>query len=124
MARPTSVTFSFGCFEYDPVSKNHFESLYLDGAHLDEIYPVSIPTHFLALNITISGYRDHLGFGYTACRRSVPALQRMLDYTDQSIRELEASLGLETKHSVSKSSKTTKGPAAKVAARTRRNAKA
>lgn len=100
------------------------ESLYLDGAHLDEIYPVSIPTHFLALNITISGYRDHLGFGYTACRRSVPALQRMLDYTDQSIRELEAALGLETKHSVSKSSKTTKGPSAKVSARARRNVKA
>ena len=70
------------------------ESLYLNGAHLDEVYPVSIPTHYLALNITISGYRDTLGFGYIACRRSVPALQRMLDYTDNAIRELESALGL------------------------------
>ena len=71
------------------------ESLYMNGAALDEIYPVSIPTHYLALNITISGYRDNLGFGFIACRRSVPALQRMLDYTEQSIEELEEALGLD-----------------------------
>ena len=55
---------------------------------------MSIVTHYLALNITISGYGDNLGFGYIACRRSVPALQRMLDYTDESIEELEAALKL------------------------------
>jgi diacylglycerol O-acyltransferase len=71
------------------------ETLYLNGATLDEVYPVSIPTHYLALNITISGYRDSLGFGFIACRRSVPALQRMLDYTAQSIAELEEALGLD-----------------------------
>jgi diacylglycerol O-acyltransferase len=71
------------------------ETLYLNGARLDEVYPVSIPTHYLALNITISGYADNLGFGYIACRRSVPALQRMLDYTHNAIEELEAALGLE-----------------------------
>jgi diacylglycerol O-acyltransferase len=68
------------------------ETLYMNGARLDEVYPVSIPTHYLALNITISGYKDNLGFGYTACRRSVPALQRMLDYTDAAIHELETAL--------------------------------
>ena len=68
------------------------ETLFLNGARLDEVYPVSIVTHYLALNITISGYGDRLGFGYTACRRSVPALQRMLDYTDESLAELEAAL--------------------------------
>jgi diacylglycerol O-acyltransferase len=70
------------------------ETLYLNGARLDEVYPVSIPTHYLALNITISGYGDNLGFGYIACRRSVPALQRMLDYTNNAITELEAALGI------------------------------
>jgi diacylglycerol O-acyltransferase len=68
------------------------DTLYLNGARLDEVYPVSIVTHYLALNITISGYGDTLGFGYIACRRSVPALQRMLDYTDASIQELEEAL--------------------------------
>jgi len=68
------------------------ETLYLNGARLDEVYPVSIPTQYLALNITISGYGDNLGFGYIACRRSVPALQRMLNYTDEAILELEQAL--------------------------------
>jgi diacylglycerol O-acyltransferase len=72
------------------------ESLYLNGAKLDEGYPVSIPTHYLALNITISGYGDRLGFGYIACRRSVPALQRMLDYTHNAIMELETALAIGT----------------------------
>ena len=70
------------------------ETLFLNGARLDESYPVSIPTHYLALNITISGYADHLGFGYIACRRSVPALQRMLDYTNNAINALESALGI------------------------------
>jgi len=78
------------------------ETLYLNTARLDEVYPVSIPTHYLALNITISGYGDNLGFGYTACRRSVPALQRMLDYTDEAITELESALAPAAARTVSK----------------------
>jgi len=73
------------------------EPLYLNGAKLDEAYPVSIPTHYLALNITISGYGDHLGFGYIACRRSVPVLQRMLDYTHHAIVDLETALDINKK---------------------------
>jgi diacylglycerol O-acyltransferase / wax synthase len=70
---------------------------YLDGMRLDESYPVSIPIDYLALNITITGYGGQLGFGYVACRSSVPALQRMLDCTDEALAELEASLGIEVK---------------------------
>jgi diacylglycerol O-acyltransferase len=69
------------------------QTLYLNGMKLDESYPVSIPVEYLALNITIAGYANQLGFGYVACRRSVPALQRMLDYTDDALVELEAALG-------------------------------
>ncbi|MBF7731526.1 WS/DGAT/MGAT family O-acyltransferase [Pseudomonas sp. N040] len=64
-------------------------TLYLDGARLDEVYPVSIPADYLGLNITITGYGDTLGFGYIACRRVMPALQHLLDYTDESLIELE-----------------------------------
>ena len=78
------------------------QTLYLNGARLDEVYPVSIATHYLALNITISGYGDMLGFGYTACRRSVPALQRMLDYTDTSIAELERAVASPPANATSK----------------------
>jgi diacylglycerol O-acyltransferase len=86
------------------------DTLYLNGARLDEVYPVSIATHYLALNITIQGYGDSLGFGYTACRRSVPALQRMLDYTDNGIVELETALGLGGPKTDAKSALTPKKP--------------
>jgi len=64
--------------------------LYMNGFHLDETYPISIPIDYAALNITLNGLCDQLGFGYTACRKSVPGLQRMLDYTEESLEELEA----------------------------------
>ena len=43
-----------------------------------------------ALNITITSYCGQMAFGYIACRRSVPALQRMLDHTDEALAELDA----------------------------------
>ena len=88
------------------------ETLFLSGARLDEVYPVSIPTQYLALNITISGYGDNLGFGFTACRRSVPALQRMLDYANESIVELEQALAAGPAKRGPKTRPTTKAPRA------------
>lgn len=63
--------------------------LYLQGQHLDEMYPLSIPLAGQALNITLTSYCDQLGVGFTACRRAVPGMQRLLDYTEQSLAELE-----------------------------------
>lgn len=97
------------------------DTLYLNGARLDEVYPVSIPTHYLALNITISGYADHLGFGFIACRRSVPALQRLLDYTDASIADLETAL---LKRPPAKRPGATRQPAAKATKKTAKATKA
>ncbi len=39
------------------------ETLYASGAELLHIFPVSISTHGLALNITVQSYRDQLDFG-------------------------------------------------------------
>jgi len=70
------------------------ETLYWNGARLDEVYPVSIPIDGQALNITLTSYAGQMSFGYTACRRSVPSMQRLLDYTEQALVELEAAAGL------------------------------
>lgn len=63
--------------------------LYWNGARLDEMYPISIPVDGQALNITLTSYCDQIGFGYTACRRSVPGMQRLLDYTERALADLE-----------------------------------
>ena len=70
------------------------DTLYLYGAQLDELYPVSIVTRYLALDITISGYGNTQGFGFVACRRLVPALQGLLDNIHASINEMGATLGI------------------------------
>ena len=55
---------------------------------------MSIPIDGQALNITLTSYAGQMSFGYTACRRSVPSMQRLLDYTEQALVELEAAAGL------------------------------
>lgn len=70
------------------------EPLYLNGAKLQGIYPMSIPYHGQALNITITSYVDNLEFGLTGCRRRVPHLQRLLVHLEESLVELEQAVGL------------------------------
>ena len=65
------------------------ETLYLNGARLEEVYPVSIPTDYVNLNITLTGYGDVLGFGYIACGQALPDAQCLVDYTNQALVELE-----------------------------------
>lgn len=68
--------------------------LYWNGARLDESYPVSIPIDGQALNITLTSYCDTVAFGYTACRKSVPGMQRLLDFTENALAELESACGI------------------------------
>ena len=65
------------------------ERLYWNGAEVEGIYPLSIPTENQALNITCLSYADHLEFGIVGCRRAVPKLQRLLDYLEESLQEYE-----------------------------------
>jgi diacylglycerol O-acyltransferase len=69
-------------------------SLYLNGARLDGLYPLSIPYHGQALNITCTSYDDELGFGLTGCRRTVPHLQYLLGYLDDELTALERAVGI------------------------------
>ncbi|SON60945.1 Putative diacylglycerol O-acyltransferase [Mycobacterium simulans] len=60
--------------------------LYWNGAHLDALYPMSIPVDGQALNITCTSTNDQIAFGLISCRRVVPAMSTL---TDQLARELE-----------------------------------
>jgi hypothetical protein len=63
--------------------------LYWNGARLDGMYPLSIPVAGQALNITVTGYDGRLNFGLTACRRSLPHMQRLLHGLDDGLAGLE-----------------------------------
>ena len=65
------------------------EPLYLNGARMLANYPLSIPLDYNALNITAISYDGNLDIGIVGCRAAVPGLQRLLEYLDESLAELE-----------------------------------
>src|SRR6056297_1494911 len=69
------------------------QPMYWNGAPLDGIYPMNIVVHGQAMSITLVSYAGNLDFGIVACRRSVPRVQRMLGYLEESLTELESVAG-------------------------------
>ncbi len=67
---------------------------YYNGARLEGMYPLSIPIHGMALNITCTSYDGRMGFGLTGCRRTVPHLQRLLAHLDDELAALERACGV------------------------------
>ena len=62
--------------------------LYLAGARVLSCYPVSIPVHGMALNITVQSYNGSLDFGLIACRRTVPDLALLAEQLQLACQEL------------------------------------
>jgi diacylglycerol O-acyltransferase len=69
------------------------QTLYFNGARLEGLYPLSIPTQGQALNITVTSYDGCVQFGLIGCRRSVPRLQRLLGHLEDALAELEEAAG-------------------------------
>jgi diacylglycerol O-acyltransferase len=65
------------------------QPLYFRGARLEASYPMSIPVHGQALNITCTSYAGTVCFGFTGCRDTVPHLQRLAVYCGEALPELE-----------------------------------
>lgn len=66
------------------------QPLYFRGARLEAAYPMSIPVHGQALNITCNSYAGTMCFGFTGCRDTLPHLQRLAVYCGEAIGELES----------------------------------
>lgn len=67
---------------------------YWNGARLTGTYPLSIPIHGMALNITCTSYDGRMSFGLIGCRRTVPHLQRLLTHLDDELAALERAAGV------------------------------
>jgi diacylglycerol O-acyltransferase / wax synthase len=65
------------------------QTLYAAGAELLHIFPVSISTHGLALNITVQSYRDQLDFGFIAGANIIPHVQLLCDMVPSEFAALE-----------------------------------
>src|SRR5271166_212356 len=71
------------------------QTMYCVGAPATHYFPVSIPYHGCALNITVHSYLDQLDFGLIACSETVPDAQRIADFIVEdfaAMREADANL--------------------------------
>jgi diacylglycerol O-acyltransferase / wax synthase len=66
--------------------------LYLEGARLEAVYPLSVLFHGQGLNITCIRNLDRFSFGFTVCPDVVPGSAALPGYVRESLAELEHEL--------------------------------
>lgn len=62
--------------------------LYLAGAKLEHIFPVSIPADGVGINLTVQSYRDNVEFGVIVDREAVPDVEHFADGLGRALDEL------------------------------------
>lgn len=65
---------------------------YWHGLRLDGLHPLSVVLDGQAMNLTFTSREDRLDFGLTACKQTVPGANRVLEYLETALDELEACL--------------------------------
>lgn len=69
------------------------DEMYWNGAHVEEIYPVSAVFDGQTLNVTVCSYADRIGIGYVTDGDVVPDIETLLPRTERCLSELEAAVG-------------------------------
>ena len=67
--------------------------IYIAGAKIEHVYPMSIPVHGQALNITVHGYVDGLDFGLMAAANVIPNVSDLTVMLTDALDELERAYG-------------------------------
>ncbi len=62
--------------------------LFLAGARMTGLYPLSIVVHGVALNITVQSYLGQLCFGLIACRRALPDVAELAQQFERALETL------------------------------------
>ena len=70
------------------------EEMYYNGAHLDEIYPVSSVFDGMGLNVTVCNYAGQVGVGYVTDYDVMPRVAELIPLTEGALAELEAAVGV------------------------------
>lgn len=63
--------------------------LYWQGCSVEGMFPVSVLTDGMALNITVSSRAEALDVGILACRRTLPRVDLLMDYLEDGLAEVE-----------------------------------
>ena len=68
------------------------QAMYLHGARMEAMYPVSVTFQGQSLNITCVTYDGQFNIGFTGARDALPRLQHIAVYTGEALQELEDAL--------------------------------
>jgi len=68
------------------------EKLYLEGAELEALYPLSIVTDGMGLNITVVSHVNKLCFAIASCPTEQPGVETLGKLLKQSYRELRQAM--------------------------------
>ncbi|WP_326545476.1 wax ester/triacylglycerol synthase family O-acyltransferase [Mycolicibacterium sp. ND9-15] len=68
--------------------------MYWNGAHVEDIYPISTVYSGQALNVTVCSYADRACFGWVAGADAMPDIDTVTERTERSLAELEAAVGV------------------------------
>ena len=71
------------------------QKLYLEGSQVEAMYPLSVVTAGMGLNITVLSYASKLCFAITSCPTEQPHIERLGKYLRDSYRELGAAMAQE-----------------------------
>ena len=69
-------------------------TMYMNGARLMHIYPVSALYKQQNLNITVTSYQDSLDFGLIACRDFLSDVDRLARYLGDALDELNVAFNV------------------------------
>lgn len=72
------------------------EKLYLEGAEVESLYPLSVITSGMAINLTVVSYASKLCFAITSCPKEQPGIDRLDKYLKESYRDLAAAVAQES----------------------------
>jgi WS/DGAT/MGAT family acyltransferase len=70
------------------------DEMYFNGAHVDEMYPVSTVHDGQTLNITTCSYADRIGIGFVAGADVVGDIDDLIPLTELCLAELETAVGV------------------------------
>lgn len=70
------------------------DEMYFNGAHIDEMYPVSTVYDGQTLNITTCSYADRIGIGFVAGADVVGDIDALIPLTELCLTELETAVGV------------------------------
>jgi WS/DGAT/MGAT family acyltransferase len=68
------------------------EKLYMEGSELERLYPLSVVTDGMGINLTVISCGNKLCFGITSCPTEQPGIEQLGDYLKQGFRDLQAAV--------------------------------